>query len=40
MNELITQKLIKPEDAISKANMPEMIKQPGATAAPQPAGVR
>jgi len=40
MNELIAQKLIKPEDAIAKANMPEMIRVPGAASAPQPAGAR
>ena len=40
MNELIAQKLVKHEDAIAKAHKPEMIKQPGAPAAPQPAGVR
>jgi twitching motility protein PilT len=38
MNELIAQKQIKPEDAVSKANMPELIKVPGA--APAPVGVR
>ena len=40
MNELMAQKLIKPEDAIAKANMPEMIRVPGAASAPQPAGAR
>jgi twitching motility protein PilT len=39
MNELITQKLIKVEDAIAKSNNPDMIKNPGAPA-PQPAGAR
>jgi twitching motility protein PilT len=39
MNELIAQKLVKFEDAISKANMPEMIKQGGAPIM-QPVGVR
>jgi len=38
MNQLILQKLIKPEDAIAKANMPEMI-QTGAPS-PQPVGAR
>jgi len=40
MNELIAQKLIKPEDAIAKANNPDMIKVPGAAPSPQPAGAR
>jgi len=40
MNELIAQKLVKPEDAIAKANNPDMIKVPGAAPAPQPAGAR
>jgi twitching motility protein PilT len=41
MNELIAQKLVRPEDCISKANMPELIRAPGAPApAPQPAGAR
>jgi twitching motility protein PilT len=41
MNELIAAKKIKPEDAVSKANNPEMIKAPGATmGTPQPAGAR
>jgi twitching motility protein PilT len=39
MNELIAQKLIKHEDAISKANAPELIKMPGAAPA-QPVGAR
>jgi twitching motility protein PilT len=39
MNELIEKKLVKPEDCISKANMPEMIKVSGAPV-PQPAGAR
>src|SRR5262249_978215 len=39
MNELIQLGRVKPEDCISKANMPEMIKVIGAPA-PQPAGAR
>jgi len=40
MNELVAARLIKVEDAVSKANNPEMIRLPGAPAAPQPAGAR
>ncbi len=40
MNELVAQKLIRPEDAIAKANNPDMIRQPGVAPAPQPAGAR
>lgn len=39
MNELIAQKLVKPEDAVAKANMPEMIRAAGA-AVMAAAGVR
>jgi len=38
MNTLIAQKLVKAEDAIAKANMPELIQ--GVAPAPQPVGVR
>jgi twitching motility protein PilT len=38
MNELVAAKLVKPEDAIAKANQPELIKAPGLT--PQAAAVR
>lgn len=40
MNDLIAAKMVKPEDAVAKANMPEMIRMPAVTSKVQEVSMR